>query len=90
MKAIVDKIEDVAEGLRGEYAAGEGGKFYLKLEGLEAGNGSNHPAVAEVLRAKQHSNSELQTVKQELQDAKKATKDAQDACYRYLLQVLPA
>jgi hypothetical protein len=82
MKAIVDKIEDVAEGFRGEYVAGEGGKFYLKLEGLEAGSG--HPATAELLRAKQHSNAELQTVKQELQDAKKATKDAQDALHARL------
>jgi hypothetical protein len=84
MKAIIDKIEDVAEGLRGEYTAGEGGKFYLKLEGLEPGNGSKHPAVAELLNAKQHSNTELQTVKQELQTAKQATKDAQDALHARL------
>jgi hypothetical protein len=84
MKAIVDKIEDVSEGLRGEYVAGEGGKFYLKLEGLEAGSGSNHPAVVELLRAKQHSTTELQTTKQELLDAKKATKDAQDALHARL------
>ena len=84
MKAIVDKIEDVAEGWRGEYVAGEGGKFYLKLEGLEAGSSSKHPAVTELLNAKQHSNTELQTVKQELQDAKKATKDAQDALHARL------
>lgn len=84
MKAIVDKIEDVAEGLRGEYVAGEGGKFYLKLEGLEAGSDGKHPAVLELLRAKQHSNTELQTVKQELADAKKATKDAQDALHARL------
>ena len=84
MNAIVDKIEDVAEGLRGEYTAGEGGKFYLKLEGLEAGSGSKHPAVIELLNAKQHSNTELQTVRQELQAAKQATKDAQDALHARL------
>jgi hypothetical protein len=50
MKAIVDKIEDVAEAMRGEYEAGEGGKFYLKLDGLEVGSG--HPAVGELVRAK--------------------------------------
>lgn len=84
MKAIVDKLEDIAEGLRGEYAAGEGGKFYLKIEGLEAGSGSKHPAVLELLNAKQHSNTELQTVKQELAAAKMATKDAQDALHARL------
>ncbi len=32
MKAVIDKLEDVAESLRGEYEA-RGGKFHLKVEG---------------------------------------------------------
>lgn len=41
MKPVVDKIEDVAEPLRGEYEAKDG-KFVLKLEG-------DHPSVATVV-----------------------------------------
>jgi hypothetical protein len=50
LKAVIDKIEDVAEAFRGEYTAGEGGKFFLQLTGLEEGTG--HPAVGELVRAK--------------------------------------
>lgn len=37
MKAVIDRLEDVAEGLRGEYEPHEGGKFRLKLEGDPVG-----------------------------------------------------
>jgi hypothetical protein len=50
LKAVIDKLEDVAEAVRGEYKAGEGGKFFLDVTGLEEGTG--HPAVGELVRAK--------------------------------------
>jgi hypothetical protein len=50
LKAIVDKLEDVAEPMRGEYKQGDGGKFYLDVTGFEEGTG--HPAVGELVRAK--------------------------------------
>lgn len=84
MKVIFDKVEDAQESIRSELKPLSGGGFYLPLEGLEAGSERKHPAVAELLSAKQHSNTELQTVKQELADAKKATKDAQDALHARL------
>lgn len=82
MKAIVDKIEDVAEGLRGEYAVGEGGKFYLKLEGLEEGSG--HPAVGELVRAKKREADEA--TKQSTAAAKFKTErdEAQEALHKRL------
>lgn len=44
MKAVLDTLEGVAEGVAGEYEKGEDGKFYLKLEGHDA-----HPVVAAVV-----------------------------------------
>lgn len=38
LKAVIAKLEDVAEGLRGEYKEREG-KFYLDLEGLDDHHG---------------------------------------------------
>jgi hypothetical protein len=50
VKAVVDTLDDVPEGLRPEYESVEGGKFALKVEGLE--DGSIHPAVGALARAK--------------------------------------
>lgn len=36
LQAVVDSLDTVAEPLRGEYAAGKDGKFYLNLEGGDA------------------------------------------------------
>lgn len=82
MKAIVDKIEDVAEGLRGEYAAGEGGKFYLKLEGLE--DGSGHPAVGELVRAKKREADTATAKAAEAAKYKTERDEAQEALHKRL------
>lgn len=50
LRAIIDKLDDVAEAVRGEYKQGDGGKFYLDVTGFEEGTG--HPAVGELVRAK--------------------------------------
>jgi hypothetical protein len=52
VKAVVTSLEGIPEALQAEYAPGEGGKFYLNLEGLEAGAADPHPAVGELARAK--------------------------------------
>lgn len=39
MKAVIAKLEDVAEGLRGEYKKGDDGKFYLDVEDLDSHTG---------------------------------------------------
>jgi len=50
VKAVVDTLDEVSEALKQEYEAIEGGKFALKIEGLE--DGSIHPAVGALARAK--------------------------------------
>jgi hypothetical protein len=50
LKALVEKIDEIPETLRDEYEPVEGGKFALKIEGLE--EGSSHPAVGALARAK--------------------------------------
>jgi hypothetical protein len=44
MKAVLDTLDGVAEGVAGEYEQGEDGKFYLKLEGHDA-----HPVIVSVV-----------------------------------------
>ena len=80
MKTIVDKLEDVAEALRGEFKQGADGRFYAQLEGLEEGSG--HPAIGELLRAKQReatahteAKAQLAAIKTELDKAKKDLHD---------------
>jgi hypothetical protein len=57
-KAVVDKIEDVAETMRGEYEPGAGGRFFLKIEGLTPE--VPHPAVKELRDAHARSKAERQ------------------------------
>lgn len=51
-RAVVDKIEDVPEALRTEYEPGPGGRFILKIEGLDPE--LDHPAVKPLRAAKLH------------------------------------
>jgi hypothetical protein len=44
MKAVLDTLDGVAEGVAGEYEQGQDGKFYLKLEGHDT-----HPVIASVV-----------------------------------------
>ncbi len=37
MKSVINSLDDVSEGLRGEYEAGRDGKFYLKVEDAPKG-----------------------------------------------------
>lgn len=50
LKAVLASLEGVPEHLASEYKPGEGGKFFLDLEGLE--DGSEHPSVGSLARAK--------------------------------------
>jgi len=50
IKTMIEKLEDVAEGLRGEYKQGADGKFYAELDKLP----DNHPVLAGLKQAKQH------------------------------------
>lgn len=52
LKAVLASLEGIPEAVRGEYKAGEGGKFFLDVVGLEAGAADTHPAVGELVRAK--------------------------------------
>lgn len=50
VKAILDSLDGLPDALKGEYEQGEGGKFYLKVDGFE--DGCAHPAVGALVRAK--------------------------------------
>jgi hypothetical protein len=50
LKAVVSKLEDVAEADRGHYKPLASGGFFAEIEGLE--EGTTHPAVGELVRAK--------------------------------------
>jgi len=50
MKAEIQKLEDVPETYRGEYKAGEDGKYYLDLEVVDGE--VHHPAVRALVKAK--------------------------------------
>jgi len=50
IKTMIEKLEDVAEGLRGEYKQGADGKFYAELDKLP----DNHPVLLGLRTAKQH------------------------------------
>jgi hypothetical protein len=51
IKLVIDKLEEVAEAIRGEYKAGSDGKFYADVGDRIP---DNHPAVGALVRAKQH------------------------------------
>jgi hypothetical protein len=74
IKAVIDKLEDVAEAFRAEYTQGADGKFYVDLGDRLP---DNHPAVGALVRAKQHEAEErarvaasLASTKAELEKAK--------------------
>jgi hypothetical protein len=46
VKAVLTSLEGVPDSLKGEYTKGEGGVFFLSVEGLEDGAAVQHPAVA--------------------------------------------
>lgn len=56
IKAVIDKIEDADEADRKHYKAGDGGKFYLDVTGLD--EGTAHPAVGALVRAKKAASDE--------------------------------
>lgn len=56
LKAIIDKLEDVDETDRKHYKPLAGGGFYADIDGL--GEGTKHPAVGELVRAKKYESDE--------------------------------
>lgn len=48
-KSVLNTLEGLPEALQAEYEVGEGGKFFLKVEGIE-----EHPSTAPLKRAKDH------------------------------------
>lgn len=61
LRAVIDKLEDVDEGLRSHYVAGDQGKFYLTVEGVEA-----MPAMAALNRKNRELLAEKKTVQDKL------------------------
>lgn len=61
LPAVIDKLEDVAEGLRTEYKLGEGGKYYLDVSGVD-----DMPAVQGLKKAKQDLLDEKKTLQTKL------------------------
>jgi hypothetical protein len=73
IKTVIDKLEDVAEGLRAEYKPGADGKFYAELDKLP----DSHPVLAGLKQAKQHevdehaaTKTKLTTLQSELEKAR--------------------
>jgi hypothetical protein len=83
LKAVVDKLEDVSEAVRGEYKQGDGGKFFLDISGLEEGTG--HPAVGELVRAKKREADEAATHKTTAAKLKGELEQAQEAMRKRLM-----
>jgi hypothetical protein len=82
LKAVIDKLEDAAEAVRGEYKQGDGGKFYLDVTGFEEGTG--HPAVGELVRAKKREADEATAQKATAAKFKIELDEAKEALHKRL------
>lgn len=66
VKAMLASLDGVPEALKGEYKQGDGGRWYLDLEGVD-----DHPSVGALRRAKEHE----VTARKGAEDAAKQVKE---------------
>lgn len=77
LKLVIDKLEDVAEGLRSLYTKGEDGKFYLEVEdtesaGLKSALQTERKRANEATAKLRELEEQVTTLTTDLEDAKKA------------------
>lgn len=84
IKAVLENLDGVPDHLKGEYEPGEGGKFFLKVEGMD-----DHVEVGGLRRAKEREHADRVRAEAERAELKKKLDAAQEDADNRLRGMLP-